>query len=152
MRVTSISSPSSLPSLPLPPPLVSVSQCFRTRNFVIKHIDLVLMLNNITEKPDDLKSSIEKINKKLGDLYELPACHEISKTQGSHYTSKFEVFYGLIRLALPRKQLLSKHAVYNSQTYIILTFRTNKLMNFIYVSGYKYRGLLLFSFNVMFTL
>ena len=92
-----------------------------------------------------MKSSIENIKDKLGDIYELSARHEISKTQGSHYASKFDVFdaYGLIRLALPRKQLLSEHAVYNSQLYILL-FRANKLTNYIYVSGYKILGVFYF--------
>ena len=100
-----------------------------------------------------MKSTIENIKDKLGDMYELTARHEISKTQGSHYTSKFDVFdvYGLIRLALPRKQLLSEHADYNTQPYILLS-RANKLTNYIYVSGYKILGVFTFSFNVMFTL
>ena len=95
-----------------------------------------------------MKSSIKTIKDKLGDIYELAARHEVSKTQGSHYTSKFDVFdvYGLIRLALPRKQLLSEHVNYNSQFYILLS-RANKLTNFIYVSGYKILGV--FTFRLM---
>ncbi|CAB4429448.1 unnamed protein product [Rhizophagus irregularis] len=75
--------------------------------------DIEKMINEIKGDISDLKSSIEHIKDKLENIYELTARHEISKTQGSHYTSKFDVFdaYGLIRLALPRRQLLSEHVL-----------------------------------------
>ncbi|CAG8646077.1 15848_t:CDS:2, partial [Funneliformis mosseae] len=87
---------------------------------------------------DDLKSSIKNIEEKLGDIYELSARFEISKIQGTHYASKFEVFdlNGLVKLALPRKQLPSENAYYDSQAYVLL-FRVNKLANYIYNKGMR---------------
>ncbi|CAG8753232.1 3980_t:CDS:2, partial [Funneliformis caledonium] len=86
----------------------------------------------------DLKSLFENIEEKLGYIYELSARSEISKIQGSHYASKFQVFdiNGLVRLALPRKQLPSVNAYYDSQTYVLL-FRVNKLANYIYNKGIR---------------
>ena len=82
--------------------------------------------------------SLKDIEGKLGDLYELSARLEISKSQGSHYASKFEAFdiFGLVRLALPRKQLPFENAPYDTQT-CLQYFRANKLANYIYVSGYR---------------
>ena len=74
----------------------------------------------------------------IGEIYELSSRLEISRTQGSHYASKFEAFdlFGLIRLALPRKKLPFDNTTYDVQANLLFS-RANKLANYIYVSGYK---------------
>ncbi|POG62511.1 hypothetical protein GLOIN_2v1785239 [Rhizophagus irregularis DAOM 181602=DAOM 197198] len=83
---------------------------------------------------DDLKSIVEDIKEKLGDIYELSARLEISKLQVSNYASKFEAFviFGLVSFALPRKQLPFENASYDTQAYLLF-FRANELSNHIYV-------------------
>ncbi|CAB5369707.1 unnamed protein product [Rhizophagus irregularis] len=82
---------------------------------------------------DDLKSIVEDIKEKLGDIYELSARLEISKLQISNYASKFEAFviFGLVSFALPRKQLPFENASYDTQAYLLF-FRANELSNHIY--------------------
>uniref|UniRef100_U9SUM2 Uncharacterized protein n=1 Tax=Rhizophagus irregularis (strain DAOM 181602 / DAOM 197198 / MUCL 43194) TaxID=747089 RepID=U9SUM2_RHIID len=84
---------------------------------------------------DDLKSIVEDIKEKLGDIYELSARLEISKLQVSNYASKFEAFviFGLVSFALPRKQLPFENASYDTQAYLLF-FRANELSNHIYFS------------------
>lgn len=101
-----------------------------------------------------MKSIVEDIKEKLGDIYELSARLEISKLQVSNYASKFEAFviFGLVSFALPRKQLPFENASYDTQAYLLF-FRANELSNHIYVSGYRilwvFYSFHLFSFIVM---
>ncbi|CAB4419584.1 unnamed protein product [Rhizophagus irregularis] len=90
-------------------------------------------LNQPVVDEDDLKSIVENIKKKLGDIYELSARLELSKLQVSNYASKFEAFviFGLVSFALPRKQLPFENASYDTQAYLLF-FRANELSNYIY--------------------
>ncbi|UZO22039.1 uncharacterized protein OCT59_014411 [Rhizophagus irregularis] len=90
-------------------------------------------LNQPVVDEDDLKSIVEDIKEKLGDIYELSARLEISKLQVSNYASKFEAFviFGLVSFALPRKQLPFENASYDTQAYLLF-FRANELSNHIY--------------------
>lgn len=87
---------------------------------------------------ESLEDKIESLKDKMGDIYELSTRFKISKTQGDHYTSKFDAFdlNGLVRIALPRKPFPSEKVIYDSQAYV-LSSRVNKLANYIYVSRYK---------------
>ena len=82
--------------------------------------------------------SIDQLRTTLDDVYELSARSEVSKLQGPHYTSKFEIvdLNGLVRLALPRKVLPSENPTYSSQTFVS-SYRVHKLSSYIYVSEYK---------------
>ncbi|CAG8478910.1 5684_t:CDS:2 [Rhizophagus irregularis] len=96
--------------------------------------DLVTLRLSCLVYEDDLKSIVEDIKEKLGDIYELSARLEISKLQVSNYASKFEAFviFGLVSFALPRKQLPFENASYDTQAYLLF-FRANELSNHIYV-------------------
>lgn len=93
--------------------------------------DLGSIVKSFDDKFDQLKTV-------LGDVYELSARSEVSKFQGSHYTSKFEIvdLNGLVRLALPRKILPPEKPMYSSQVFVS-SYRVHKLSNYIYVSEYK---------------
>ncbi|PKC12192.1 hypothetical protein RhiirA5_412114 [Rhizophagus irregularis] len=95
---------------------------------------LSCLINPLLVNEDDLKSIVEDIKEKLGDIYELSARLEISKLQVSNYASKFEAFviFGLVSFALPRKQLPFENASYDTQAYLLF-FRANELSNHIYV-------------------
>ncbi|PKY55461.1 hypothetical protein RhiirA4_551048 [Rhizophagus irregularis] len=98
---------------------------------------LSCLINPLLVNEDDLKSIVENIKKKLGDIYELSARLELSKLQVSNYASKFEAFviFGLVSFALPRKQLPFENASYDTQAYLLF-FRANELSNYIYVPFY----------------
>ncbi|CAB4419003.1 unnamed protein product [Rhizophagus irregularis] len=66
-------------------------------------------LNQPVVDEDDLKSIVENIKEKLGDIYELSA----------------------LSFALPRKQLPFENASYDTQAYLLF-FRANELSNYIY--------------------
>jgi hypothetical protein len=85
-----------------------------------------------------MRTELSDVRTVLGDVYESSARSEVSKFEGSHYTSKFENFdlNGLVRLALPRHLLSSENAPYDSQA-DVSAYRVNKLSDYIYVSKYK---------------
>lgn len=49
----------------------------------------------------DLDNKLNLLKTDLGKVYEISAHFEVSKVQGSYYTSKFEIINGLVSLALP---------------------------------------------------
>ncbi|GBB98627.1 hypothetical protein RclHR1_03280023 [Rhizophagus clarus] len=100
----------------------------------------------IVERPvDDLKSTLEKLESKIdlirsevGNVYETSARLEIAKTNGSHYSSKFEIsdLNGFIRLSLPRKKFANEKSKYDTPIYI-QGYRANRLSYYIYNKNMK---------------
>ncbi|CAI2198909.1 12711_t:CDS:2, partial [Funneliformis geosporum] len=76
-------------------------------------------LKNLDDKMDLIRSE-------LGNVYESSARLEIAKINGSHYSSKFEVYdlNGLARLSLPRKQFPNENPNLNT-----LADRAEKALN-----------------------
>ncbi|GES88978.1 hypothetical protein GLOIN_2v1785677 [Rhizophagus clarus] len=110
----------------------------------LQHAHIIVQLP--TERPvDDLKSTLEKLESKIdlirsevGNVYETSARLEIAKTNGSHYSSKFEIsdLNGFIRLSLPRKKFANEKSKYDTPIYI-QGYRANRLSYYIYNKNMK---------------